>query len=87
MYRLVTRSRTMAIKATEAAPDLVNEEPIDTDQAARMMGVASQTLRNKRVSGDGPPYLKYSRRVLYLPSDVRAYMAARRVTSTSQARP
>jgi hypothetical protein len=72
--------------ASKAAAEPSDEIPLDTESAAPIIGWASQTLRNKRVTGGGPPYFKVGRKVLYLPSDLRAFMAARRVTSTSQAR-
>jgi hypothetical protein len=36
-----------------------------TEELAAKMRVASQTLRSWRVKGEGPPFVRFGRRVLY----------------------
>ncbi len=52
-------------------------------EAAAHLRVSLQTLAKWRVSGDGPPYLKFGRRVLYDFNDLEAWAAGRRRRSTS----
>ncbi|MBW1930969.1 MAG: helix-turn-helix domain-containing protein [Deltaproteobacteria bacterium] len=47
--------------------------------AARMLGLSVQTLRNYRYLRTGPPYLKLGRAVRYLVEDLEKYLAARRI--------
>jgi excisionase family DNA binding protein len=56
---------------------------LTTEQAARYVGLAKQTLAEMRVKGNGPPFYKSGRRVVYKPSDLDAWLAARRRRSTS----
>lgn len=52
--------------------------------AAEAIGVSVKTLQKKRNTGDGPPFTRFGRRVLYLWSDLEAYLLKNRVNSTSQ---
>ncbi len=56
---------------------------VDTDDAARYLGLAKQTLAKFRVSGESPPYYKIGRRVLYDRADLDEWLANRRRRSTS----
>ncbi len=58
---------------------------LDTDGAARRLGLSVSTLEKLRVTGGGPAYLKLGRRVVYEASDLDDWKAARRTLSTSQA--
>ncbi|MFL0418411.1 helix-turn-helix transcriptional regulator [Sphingomonas sp. 179-A 4D3 NHS] len=49
-----------------------------------MLGLSPATLRNMRVKGDGPPFVKMGRAVRYREEDLRDWVAARVVGSTSQ---
>jgi hypothetical protein len=51
------------------------------------MGVAKSTLEKKRVTGEGPRYLKIGRTVLYDTDDLDDYMFRRRRHSTSEPDP
>lgn len=42
-------------------------------------------LRAQRVKGGGIPFVKAGSRVFYRPEDIEAYLAANRVTSTTEA--
>ena len=55
---------------------------LTTHQAARMLGLSAKTLARYRVSGDGPVFHRFRRRILYLRADVVAWAATRRRVST-----
>ena len=56
-----------------------------TAQAAAYVGLSESTLEKMRVTGSGARFVRYSRKaVRYLVSDLDAFMAARRVGSTSE---
>lgn len=62
----------------------MNALAVDTEAAARHIGLAVSTLEKMRVTGDGPPFVKLGRAVRYRISDLEAYLAERVVASTSQ---
>ena len=49
------------------------------DQAAKEIGVATQTLRNWRHLGKGPAYLKIGRSVRYQIEDLKKFKVNRRI--------
>lgn len=57
---------------------------IDTECAAKHLGLAVSTLEKMRVYGDGPRFVKLGRSVRYRICDLEAYLAGRVVESTSQ---
>ena len=57
---------------------------LDEEAAAPLVGMTVSTLQKKRVTGDGPPYVKMGRSVRYRPDDLESFVAERVVTSTSQ---
>ena len=54
-----------------------------TPEAARYTGLAKSTLEKLRVTGDGSPFIRIGRAVLYDPDDLDAWLAANRRKSTS----
>jgi hypothetical protein len=56
----------------------------DEGQHAKFRNCAVSSIQKERVRGDGPPYVKIGRLVRYRPEDVREWVAARVVHSTSQ---
>jgi len=54
-----------------------------TGRAADYVGYAESTLEKKRLTGDGPPFIRLGRAIVYDPRDLDAWLAARRATSTS----
>ena len=54
-----------------------------TRELAAFLGLSPRTLDRYRVSGDGPPFHKFGNRVRYLRTDVEAWAAERRYSSTS----
>ena len=56
------------------------------EAAAIYLGLATQTLARWRCEGNGPPFIRAGRAILYDPDDLSAWLAANRVASTSEAR-
>ena len=54
-----------------------------SDAAARYLGISTSKLAKWRMSGDGPPFAKLGRRVVYRRADLEAWLAASLRTSTS----
>jgi hypothetical protein len=57
---------------------------VDSVGAAAFLLNAPQTLANWRINGEGPPFSKVGKRVLYRVSDFLAFVEARKVGSTAQ---
>ena len=60
------------------------EQTLTTEDAARILRCSPATLATKRCRGGGPKFVKNGTRVVYLPSDIREYLAENRRASTSQ---
>lgn len=54
-----------------------------TPAAADYLGYSVSTLEKKRLTGDGPPFIRLGRTIVYDTADLTEWMAARRLTSTS----
>ena len=55
------------------------------DEAADYLGISRSLLSKMAMRGDGPPMIRVSRQVVcYDPSDLDTWLAARKVTSTSE---
>ena len=62
-----------------------NKRPrLDTPGAATYLGLGKSTLDKLRLTGGGPVFSKFGRRVVYDPDDLDAWSAQLRRTSTSQ---
>jgi excisionase family DNA binding protein len=59
---------------------------LDQGKAAVQLGLSKRTLERWRVSGDGPPFAKLGKRVLYRQSDLDDWIASRLCRSTSERR-
>jgi len=58
---------------------------LTTNEAARLLRVAPQTLRLWRYQGTGPLYFKpCANRVLYAEADLDTFMQGRRFSSTAE---
>lgn len=57
---------------------------LNAGQVADRLGLSPSTLAKMRLSGDGPPYAKLGRRVVYRPEDIEAWIAANQFRSTSE---
>jgi predicted DNA-binding transcriptional regulator AlpA len=70
--------RNLVGPATAPTPKL------SVQQAATHLGVSKSWLDKRRLDGNGPRYLKFSRRVCYDLADLEAYAASRRRAHTSE---
>jgi hypothetical protein len=61
-----------------------DEELLDTRDLQSRKAGSSSFYEKKRLTGDGPPYFKIGRKVIYRWGDVRAWLEQYRRTSTSQ---
>ena len=57
----------------------------DTRRAATYLGLSHRTLDGYRVSGAGPAFHRFGNRVRYRRSDLDAWAANRRATTTAEA--
>ena len=55
-----------------------------TPAAADYLGYAESTLEKKRLTGDGPPFIRLGRVVVYDTRDLDAWLVQRRARSTSE---
>jgi predicted DNA-binding transcriptional regulator AlpA len=66
----------------------MNDRPhnrgIDGKELAARFGTSESFVAKMRVRGDGPPFTKIGRRVIYLESDIDTWLAGRKFNSTSQ---
>lgn len=56
---------------------------LTTDHIAERTGIAASTWCKRRVTGDGPRFIKAGRRVLYRWQDVEAWLLKQARNSTS----
>jgi excisionase family DNA binding protein len=54
-------------------------ELVTTEEAAKLVGVTSRTLRYWAAKGEGPPFLKIGGRRFYDPKEVEEWRRAQRV--------
>jgi hypothetical protein len=59
-------------------------EYCDTAGAANLLGISASTLTKRRMDGNGPPFVKFSKLVRYHVPTLRAWAAAREHQSTSE---
>jgi hypothetical protein len=64
---------------------LVDITFLDTPEAAEELRLSPRTLERRRLTGDGPPFRKFGRRVVYARQDLHEWAAAQRFSSTSEA--
>jgi hypothetical protein len=56
---------------------------LNTNEAAKLLGLAPQTLAIMRLRGSALPHVKLGRRCLYDPLDIAAFIQTNKRTSTS----
>ncbi len=66
------------------ADDTEVDEFLTTAELAKLIRVKPQTLRKKRLHGDGPPFVKFGNRVIYRRFDVDCYLAEKTFFSTAE---
>jgi hypothetical protein len=62
----------------------VSDTYLNTDDAARLLGLSKQTLARWRVEGGGPRYSKLGSRVAYRRADLEAFAGGNTFDHTSQ---
>lgn len=65
-----------------SATDNPAEELVNEETAAKRLGKSRQWLRDLRLNGEGPMYVDMGNTVAYFPSDVDAWLLARRKAPT-----
>jgi hypothetical protein len=60
-----------------------SDEFLTTADAAKITTLAISTLEGMRIRGEGPPFLKLGRRVVYSKADLLAFAFGNRRKSTS----
>jgi hypothetical protein len=60
------------------------DEYLDTAAAAELLKLSSSTLTKRRLTGDGPKYLKLGRRVVYSRRALEAWARGHERASTSE---
>jgi len=61
-----------------------NTDFLNTRQAAKLVGLAPNTLEIWRLRGCGPKYIKFGRAVRYRLTDLESYIQAQTRQSTSE---
>lgn len=64
-------------------PSSNNRQMLRTPQAAQYLGISASSLNKYRVFGGGPIFCKVGRSVVYDATDLDAWLASCRRTSTS----
>jgi predicted DNA-binding transcriptional regulator AlpA len=63
----------------------MQSEAMRPPQAANYVGLSASTLAKRRLTGDGPRFIRLSARAIgYLKSDLDEWLTARRFGSTSE---
>jgi len=57
---------------------------LPTQHAAMVSGLSASTLAKRRMTGDGPPYFKVGRKVLYEKAALIAWLESHRRRNTSE---
>ena len=69
-------------------PHLESRRILRTPEAAAYLGLAKSTLEKRRLTGEGPPFVRLGGRAIgYEREELDAWLASRRVASTSEAAP
>lgn len=64
--------------------DINEHRRLRTRNAADYLGYSESTLEKKRLTGDGPPFIRLGRAIVYDTRDLDGWLAERRATNTSQ---
>lgn len=62
----------------------MDQVAINTENAAKRVGLSASSLEKARVNGTGPKYIKLGRSVRYRVTDLDEWVACRVVSSTSE---
>lgn len=59
------------------------EKPLNTKEAAALLGLHPMTLVKQRIEGKGAAYSKLGRRIVYEVADLQAYVKANKIQPTA----
>ena len=68
----------------ESVMSTIEPRYLDTKQAAAYLTISPGTLAHMRITGDGPPYAKSGRRVIYAVADLDAWVEKRKQHFTGE---
>jgi DNA polymerase III alpha subunit (gram-positive type) len=80
----------MPAQAAPMPPEVVKleklkrKEYLTTEEVESVYGLNAQTLRKRRMQGEGPGYIKDGQKVLYAHAAVKAYLESRRQKTYDQ---
>lgn len=63
---------------------LKRKEALTTEEVEKLYGFKANTLRKRRMNGEGPSYSKDGDRVLYTHTSIRKYLESRRQKTHDQ---
>jgi hypothetical protein len=72
----MSASRPLEDALAPLEPAVVNDLVYDETHIARRLHISPRSLERWRMTGDGPPYLKLGRRVVYRERDVEEWLDA-----------
>lgn len=75
--------KTPRTPPTPRTPDYTADQLLKSEDAARVLGVASKTLAQWRMSGNGPRFVKLGRSVVYKHADLMLFAFNQTRSSTS----
>lgn len=85
MTRLLAPLKTQALTPEAAELEkLRRKEYLTTEEVEKLYNINANTLRKRRVNGEGPAYVKDGERVLYASKAVSQYLESRRQKTHDQ---
>jgi predicted DNA-binding transcriptional regulator AlpA len=86
-WTLLTGRNQRCSNVRRTSMDTSFSQLLDQKRVAELLGISPRSMEGWRLTGDGPTYHKVGRRVRYRRSDLEAWLADRRRTSTSDPGP
>jgi predicted DNA-binding transcriptional regulator AlpA len=74
----------MSLESSQQAPHEHAMRLLSVREAAAYLGISVSTLAKMRLTGNGPPYVKPCRRVVYDVRDLEAWASSRKRNHTSE---
>ena len=79
---------TISATSNQTAPDRQarggNHQYLTEKEASKLLRISTNTLRNWRWKGGGPPFVKIGRSILYDSTDLKAFVDGSKHYSTSE---
>lgn len=86
----IVMAELISTQASSMTPEVVEleklkrKEALTTEEVALLYGLNANTLRKRRMNGEGPAYSKDGDKVLYTHSAVKKYLDSRRQKTHDQ---